>query len=80
MDRLFELATLDAAGALTPGERPELQALLAAASPSDRATLPALCEVTAMLPAGSVLARPSGIVRARILRHASVDVRPPSRS
>ena len=33
-DRLFELAALDAAGALAPGEQHELLALMAAASPS----------------------------------------------
>ena len=78
-DRLFELAALDAAGALAPGERQELQSLMAAATPSSLATVADLYEVSAMLPAGSVLEQPSATVRARILRHASQD-RPASRS
>ncbi len=78
-DRLFELAALDAAGALAPGEQQELQALMAAATPSALATVADLYEASAMLPAGSVLEQPSATVRARILRHASQD-RPPSRS
>ncbi len=78
-DRLFELAALDAAGALAPGEQHELQALMAAATPSTVAIVADLYEVSAMLPAGSVLEQPSATVRARILRHASQD-RPPSRS
>jgi len=78
-DRLFELAALDAAGALAPGERQELQSLMAAATPSSLATVADLYEVSALLPAGSVLEQPSAIVRARILRHASQD-RPPGRS
>ena len=78
-DRLFELAALDAAGALAPGEQQELQALTAGATPSALAIVADLYEVSAMLPAGSVLEQPSDAVRARILRHASQD-RPPSRS
>jgi hypothetical protein len=75
-DRLFELAALDAAGALAPGEQQELQALMAAATPSALATVADLYEASAMLPAGSVLEQPSATVRARILRHASQDRRP----
>ena len=78
-DRLFEPAPLDAAGALAPGEQQELQALMAAATPSALATVADLYEVSAMLPAGSVLEQPSATVRARILRHAGQD-RPSSRS
>ena len=78
-DRLFELAALDAAGALAPGEQQELQSLMAAATPSALATVADLYEVSAMLPAGSVLEQPSATVRARILRHAGQD-RPSSRS
>ena len=50
-DRLFELAALDAAGALAPGEQQELQALMAAATPSALATVADLYEASAMLPA-----------------------------
>ena len=75
-DRLFELAALDAAGALAPGEQQELQALMTAATPSALATVADLYEASAMLPAGSVLEQPSATVRARILRHASQDRRP----
>ena len=78
-DRLFELAALDAAGALAPGEQQELHALMAAATPSALAAVADLYEASAMLPAGSALEQPSATVRARILRHASQD-RPPSRS
>ena len=78
-DRLFELAALDAAGALALVEQQELQALMAAATPSALATVADLYEASAMLPAGSVLEQPSASVRARILRHADRD-RPPSRS
>ncbi len=78
-DRLFELAALDAAGALAPGEQHELLALLAAASPAALATVADLYEASAMLPAASVLEQPSATVRARILRHASQAL-PPSRS
>jgi hypothetical protein len=74
-DRLFELAALDAARALAPGEQQELQALMAAATPSALATVADLYEASAMLPAGSVLEQPSATVRARILRHASQDRR-----
>jgi hypothetical protein len=79
-DRLFELAALDAAGALTSGERQQLGALLAEASPSDVATVAALYEVTSMLSAASVLEQPSAAVRAGILRHASQNAAPSSRS
>ncbi len=78
-DRLFELAALDAAGALAPGEQHELLVLMAAATPSALATVADLYEASAMLPAGSVLEQPSASVRARILRHASREL-PPSRS
>ena len=78
-DRLFELAALDAAGALPSGEQHELLVLMAAASPSALATVADLYEASAMLPAGSVLEQPSATVRARILRHASQEP-PPSRS
>jgi hypothetical protein len=78
-DRLFELAALDAAGALAPGDQQELQALMARATPSTLAIVADLYEVSAMLPAGAVLEQPSTTVRARILRHADRD-RPPSRS
>jgi hypothetical protein len=78
-DRLFELAALDAAGALAPEERHELLALMAAASPMALATVADLYDASAMLPAGSVLEQPSAAVRTRILRHASQEP-PPSRS
>ena len=78
-DRLFELAALDAAGALAPEERHELLALMAAASASALATVADLYDASAMLPEGSVLEQPSAAVRARILRHASQGP-PPSRS
>jgi hypothetical protein len=75
-DRLFELAALDAAGALISRERQELGALLAAAAPADVAAVAALYDVAAMLPAGVALEQPSPAVRAGILRHASQNVRP----
>jgi hypothetical protein len=79
-DRLLELAALDAAGALAPGEQQELQGLVVAATPADLATVADLYEAMAMLPAGSALERPSAAVRARILRYASPDGRPSGRS
>ncbi len=71
IDRLFELAALDAAGALPQGERAELAALLAGAHETIRRDVAALYEASVALPAGEVLQQPSPAVRDRILAHAA---------
>src|SRR5262249_40426127 len=70
-DRIFELAALDAVGALPPGERAQRSALLADAPDTIRREVAALYESAAALPAGSVLEQPSPSVRDRILAHAA---------
>ncbi len=71
IDRLFELAALDAAGALPQGERAELAALLADANDTIRREVAALYEASVALPAGGALQQPSPAVRDRILAHAA---------
>lgn len=71
IDRLFELAALDAAGALPPSERAELAARVADAPDTIRQDVAALYESAAALPAGGVLQQPSPAVRDRILAHAA---------
>ena len=70
-DRLFELAALDAVGALPQSERAELAALLAEAHDDIRRDVAALYDSAAALPVGTVLEEPSQGVRDRILAHTA---------
>jgi hypothetical protein len=69
-DRLFELAALDAVGALAPAEQLELHALIDAAAESVRHEAAQLYDLAAGLPTGLAVHGPSPAVRARILAHA----------
>ena len=71
IDRLLELAALDAAGALAYREHAELAALLADANQALRRDVAALYESAAVLPASTALQQPSPAVRDRILAHAA---------
>jgi hypothetical protein len=70
-DRLFELAALDAAGALIPDEQRELRALIGGASAPVKREVASLYDSAGALPAGLELERPSAAVRDRILAHAA---------
>jgi hypothetical protein len=70
-DRLFELAALDAAGALAPEEQRELRLLMDGASAPVRSELASLYDSAGSLPVGLELERPSAAVRDRILAHAA---------
>ena len=70
-DRLFELAALDAAGALAPDEQRELQGLMARASAPVQWEIASLYDSAGALPVGLEIAEPSPAVRDRILAHAA---------
>jgi hypothetical protein len=70
-DRLFELAALDAVGALAPAEQLELHALIDAATESVRQEAAQLYDLVAGLPTGLSVHEPSPAVRERILAHAA---------
>ena len=70
-DRLFELAALDAAGALPADEQRELHVLMGGASAPVRWAVASLYDSAIALPVGLELERPSTAVRERILAHAA---------